>query len=216
MDGDGVIHRRERTEQECIDLHLADGRAPMFDQTGQKGRILKARSLLNVALRWAGHKAKIIELGCGAADISGPFAEKHDVLGVDVVLAAEQAAKYRFPHIRFLRERLERVEPVECDVLILCEVLEHIADPMAIVEKWLPLAGASIIGHPLSAPDEDPEEGHCWSFTQNDFTDWFVRGGHELKHQEIFEMTCYKKMALGIGRRMDGVPTSRSAGPTDD
>lgn len=102
-----MIRRRERTEQECIDLHLKDGRAPKFDETGQRGRILKARSLLNVAVRWAGHKAKIVELGCGAADISGPFAEKHDVLGVDVVPMAEQTAMQRFPCMRFLRERIE-------------------------------------------------------------------------------------------------------------
>src|SRR5213079_2255995 len=39
--------------------------------------------------------------------------------------------------------------PQECDILILCEILEHLPDPMALCARWMPHAKACLISSPL-------------------------------------------------------------------
>jgi len=196
-----VRKRRERTQADCIALHLEDGRAPEFDSSGQWARIHRARRLLEAALRECPTPATIVELGCGAGDISGPQAEVHAVVGVDIVPEAQRVCAERWPKMEFCLMPVEEAVPHPCDVVVLCEFLEHVADPEAIVRAWLPMAKWSIIGHPLNEPDEWGEEGHTWSYDEDDFDNWFRLGGHEMKSKEIFPMTIYPEMVLGMGKR---------------
>jgi trans-aconitate methyltransferase len=149
-----------------------------------------------------GRSGQIIELGCGSGDISGFFSDSYDVLGVDVVLAARDACAKRWPNMEFRLRSIESIPPRECDVLILTEILEHLAEPLKIVETWLPLAKTAVIGHPLCPPDKEVERGHCWSYDYNDWTNWFKVGGHERVWTCMFPMTAYEEMVLGWSRRV--------------
>ena len=94
---------------------------------------------------------------------------------------------------------VEDVPPVDCDILVLCEILEHIEDPISLVTAWLPLAKHVIIGHPLVGDGWDPEEGHLWAYYDEDFHNWFPMGGHELAGSMEFPMGY--RMVLGRGDR---------------
>lgn len=187
-------------------MHLADGRAPCFSESNQWVRIHRCRRLLDAALRECPTPAMIVELGCGAGDISGPQAEKHRVIGVDIVPEAQRVCAERWPKMEFRLMPVEDLQPFPCDVLVLCEFLEHVAEPEAIVKSWLPKARWSIIGHPLNEGDDWGEEGHTWSYDEEDFLRWFELGGYELVSHSKFSMSIYAEMALGIGRKKDELP----------
>lgn len=190
----------ERTLDDQVDYHLADGRAPIFEEQ-QPGRIRRCRAMLDVASASLDYPLTIWEPGCGAADISGPKSFLHTVYGCDVTDEAERIVALRFPMMHFMKLRLEEIEPQPCDVLVLCELLEHIEDPVGLVERWAPLAKRVLIGHPLAPPGTDPEPGHIWSYEMEDFNDWFRIGGHAQRDVETFPMNGYERMVLGWGER---------------
>ena len=200
-----------RTREEGIEHHRANP-VRVYDDGGiQQIRIDKSRAMLARAVeegsksKVGNRKLKILELGCGTADISGPIAEQHEVIGVDCHAGAVAEATRRFPKGLFVTAGVDgpSVFAAGVDVLVLCEMLEHIADPLALVEKWLPLARASVISHPLDEPAGSGLSGgdHCWSFSESDFRTWFERGGHRVVESEVFEMGAYR-IILGRGRRV--------------
>jgi hypothetical protein len=192
-----------RTYGEQIDYHLADGRAPIFDE-GQPGRVEKAREYvarLVDHLAYLGRPLVIRELGCGAADISGRFSGAHEVHGYDVVPMAEKVVHERFPRVQFQLIEVERVRPQETDILILCEVLEHIHDPVQLVSNWLPFAKGVVIGHPLNEPEPYVEPGHIWRYDDQDYLGWFRIGGHRMIESSKFSMGPFPEMVLGYGVR---------------
>ena len=192
-----------RTYREQIDYHLADGRAPWFVDT-QRGRVDLARFLVNKVVEAVGHIRRIVELGCGAGDISGPHSLTSEVIGVDVTQAAAIACGERWPEMTFLLSPVEELNPVACDLLILTEFLEHVDNPVAIVQSWLPLARWAVIGHPLDEPDPPIEPGHIWSYTREDWRRWFALGHHEWLEEFRFPMGGWDAMILGHSKRKDG------------
>ena len=157
-------------------------------------RIDKTRAL--VAKTNAG---TIIELGCGTADICGHFADNAAVWGYDCNEKALVLAMERYPS---LEVGLGIPEPRKCDCLILCEYLEHIPNPIEVIQAWLPLAKFSVISHPLDEElDSNLSAGeHQWSFDMEDFERWFTLGGHKLVEMEVFDMP--HKCILGLGERI--------------
>lgn len=149
-----------------------------------------------------------MELGCGAGDISGSYARasadgpERRVVGYDVTEAAEVACAYRYPAMEFHRQPVEEVEPLDCDILVMTEFLEHVADPETIVRGWLPKARWAVIGHPLDEPDPPIEDGHIWSYTREDWRAWFKMGGHHRHEEYRFPMGPYDAMILGRSSRV--------------
>lgn len=189
-----------RTFAEQIEYHLEDGRAPVFE-VSQPGRVETARYLIRKILDEIGEGRTIVELGCGAGDVSGPFASKNTVHGYDITAAAKVACNERFPQMIFTLAAVEHIDPIECDILVMTEFLEHVDNPVAIIQKWMPLAGWSIIGHPLDEPDPPFEPGHIWSYTREDFQRWFPLGGHRMHEEFRFPMGPWDAMILGHGQR---------------
>jgi hypothetical protein len=193
----------DRSYGEQIQYHLDDGRAPIFD-FGQPERVAKARDYVT---RLVDHLAPldrpliIRELGCGAADISGRYSQSHMVYGYDIVPMARQTALERFPSMHFQLIEVERVTPQETDILILCEVLEHIHDPVHLVSNWLPLSRTVVIGHPINEPEPCVEPGHVWRYDLQDYANWFSIGGHRLVESINFSMGPFPEMVLGYGIR---------------
>jgi 2-polyprenyl-3-methyl-5-hydroxy-6-metoxy-1,4-benzoquinol methylase len=154
-----------------------------------------------------GKQAKIIELGCGTGDISGPYAAEHDVVGIECSPSCAAEAKKRFRWMKVRTESIAEARPEPCDVLILCEVLEHLAEPMELVKKWAPLAKAMVISHPL---DEqilrnqgiDLSAGeHQWAFNGADLNAWFTENNFEVCDVQTFPMGSYTDiLAYGVRR----------------
>ena len=166
----------------------------------QSERVGKARELVAACLGVASTRATIIELGCSAGDIIGAFAYGHTCIGIDVTPGACAAARSRYPALRVIEASVEDVDPQECDVLILCEFLEHIVDPIGLVKAWMPLAKTVVIGHPLVGGGEDPEHGHLWAYEPTDFDAWFPMGGHVMDEAYSFDMGY--QMVIGRGHRL--------------
>ena len=187
-----------RTPEEQIAYHLADGRAVNFEES-QGARVAKGRELLERALGALGRRAEIVELGCGAADISGPFSTTNTVWGVDIVPAAQVACQERWPDLHFLLGDVNAITAWDVDVVVLTEVLEHLSDPLGLVARWLPHARYSIIGHPIDDPG-NVEGGHVWGYDRDDYLYWFELGAHEPLEVYEFSMGPFPEMIIGAGR----------------
>src|SRR5271166_1794331 len=162
---------RQRSAEEGREFHNRIEPRVYAENEVQKERIKRSRKMLHqcVGDRKGLH---IVELGCGTMDISGPFALKHQVQGMECNYDAAAIACERWPgavinNISF--------QPESSDVLVLCEFLEHITNPAKLVQEWLPLTEQSIISHPLNGDLTNDLSGgeHQWSFDESDFANWF-------------------------------------------
>jgi hypothetical protein len=189
---------QQRSPEAGITVHQSK-EARVYSEDGvQKERIERSRAYLSSCI--GGRKGlRIVELGCGTMDISGPFSKDNLVYGVECNPESARIAVERWPdaHVNVFS-----LQPEACDVLILCEFLEHIPEPSSLVSDWLPLAKQCVISHPLDGDiTGDLSAGeHQWSYSEEDFRNWFTIGGHELVEHEVFKMGGYQ-IILGRGRR---------------
>lgn len=194
--------------------------APNFEQ-GQPGRINQCRMFIETMLyQMPQRPLRIVELGCGSGDISGPYSGSGpysqklyygprgmidtkgiEVIGVDLMPDAQRQFEARFPDATFMLAEVEDLEPIECDILVLCEFLEHIEDPITLAQAWMAKASWTMIGHPLDEPDPPFEKGHAWSYNMTDWIEWFNRANYALAERVNFRMGPYE-MVLGYGRRL--------------
>jgi len=183
---------KQRTQDEGIEHHQGIPVRVYEGDQWQAHRIQKAREII-ASLQ----PGSVVELGCGTADISGPFGGT----GFDVCEAAIAEARRRFPE---MDARIGIPEaPLPGDVLVLCEFLEHVAAPERLVAGWLPHFRYCLISHPLDEDKDSQLSGgeHQWSFSEGDFDNWFALGGHQLRHKETFAMGQYTCI-LGYGERL--------------
>lgn len=203
-----------RTREFQLQYHLGRNDAPEFDQ-GQPGRIDLARFLIEKILLkdLKRRPLRIVELGCGAGDVSGPYSgsgayayprglldtSQIEVIGVDVVPIAKEKCNARWPEMNFVLSPVEDLEPVDCDILVMTEFLEHLADPVSVVKAWMPHAKWAVIGHPLNEPDPPFEHGHSWSYTMEDWLAWFGFTPMPIWEAFRFPMGYYPEMVMGHG-----------------
>jgi hypothetical protein len=188
---------------EIVAYNLRDnGTAVTVFADAQTDRVERAREYIDTILAgdYDENRALIVEPGCSAGDISGPYAREHTVQACDVVPAAVRLARERYPKMHVEQCTAEDFPPRKNDILVLCEFLEHIVDPIGFVKAWLPMSRFSVIGHPLVGDGYDPEPGHLWAYTMDDFDEWFSLGGHVIEEVSTFPMGPYT-MVLGWGRR---------------
>lgn len=189
--------------------------APEFDKT-QPGRINLVRMYIETMLLkdLIYRPIRIVDLGCGAGDTTGPYSGTHkyvmprgeidtteiEVVGVDWMPNAVSETTRRFPDMTMLWSPAEELEPIDCDLLVMTEFLEHLADPTALVAKWMPHTKWALIGHPLNEPDPPFEKGHAWSYTFEDWKQWFLGNRFDIWDFVKFPMGPYE-MILGHGSR---------------
>jgi len=198
----------ERTPPECFQLHARKPGRVYEDDPWHARRIEKTREAVIVALldmnktpvhRWG----KIVELGCGTADISGFFSWAHYVLGLEASPTAAIAAAKRYPWMNVEVVDVQEAVPLPCDIVILTEILEHVADPMLLAEKWLTVSAYSVLSCPIDGdlPKDVSAGEHCWSISETDWSEFFERGQHEVIRKEILSLPDYT-IAIGVGRRV--------------
>jgi hypothetical protein len=183
-----------------IAYNLRDGgTAVTVFADAQAHRVEKARGFIEALLPDCGERPKIVEPGCSAGDISGYFTSRAEVIGIDVVPRAIELCRERYPDMTPVLSQAEVLAPIDCDILVLCEFLEHIDDPVSFVSSWLPHCRFAVIGHPL----EDPggiEPGHAWSYTLDDYLGWAAMGGHEVMETDLFSGP-FPTMVMGTTKR---------------
>jgi hypothetical protein len=179
-----------------------DGSAFTIFEEAQPDRVMKARELIENIRREDPTVSVIVEPGCSTGDIAGYFSGTMTAMGFDVVPAAVEETRRRWPSMTVWRAIAEDVEPMECDILVLCEFLEHIVDPVGFIQKWMPKAKHVVIGHPLVGMGSDPEYGHVWAYEDDDFNRWFPLGGHRMVEAYRFGMGGYPDMVIGRGSRL--------------
>jgi hypothetical protein len=195
--------QNQMTHDEVIAYNLRGGGHEFTEfEWAQADRVLKARAIIERISELIHDRPRltIVEPGCSTGDISGFFAYGNYVTGIDVTPGAAMTARDKWPEMTVIEERIENVAPIDCDILVLCEFLEHIIDPIAFVTTWLPKARYVVIGHPLVEDGSDPELGHPWAYYPVDYANWFKFGGHELREAWTFPMGY--SMVIGWGARL--------------
>lgn len=171
----------------------------IFDNTQHYRVDLTRKAIAKIIATDPDRRWRIIEPACSAGDISGFFSADHDVWMCDVVPAAVAAARQRWPMATVEEGPVEEFEAIHSDILVMCEFLEHIVDPITFVQQWGPLARYMVISHPLVGDGYDPEKGHFWAYDILDFRHWFKIAGHDIIQEQPFRMGYH--MILGVGER---------------
>jgi len=135
----------------------------------------------------------VVELGANSCDISGYVSMGHQCHAWEVSPQCVQYIVRNFPWVELHIEDVEIATPMACDLLILCEILEHLVAPEELVKRWLPQARYAVISSPLRGDLEQDLSGgeHCWSFDETDFQNFVRIGGHEVIEQKAFAMGQY-------------------------
>lgn len=186
------------TADEIVAYHQRAGVVVFADS--QSNRIALAHRMIERVLANYKVGALIWEPGCGAGDVSGPYAVLHTVIGVEMVPDAARLARERYPNMTVLESRAEDIRADPFDLLVMTEFLEHLDDPISFMDRWMPMTKHVVIGHPLNDPGGF-EDGHAWSYDLGDFKDWFEKYGFTLMEYETFSMGSFPEMVMGWGYR---------------
>lgn len=188
-----MIPLRHRTAEEGLEKHRKIPVRVYEGDVDHGPRVKKAREWVARCV-----PLTLVELGCGTGDVSGPFSEGPClVTGFDINEKAIEKAIERFPSANYRCTDSGSIEPRECEVLVMCEVLEHLPDPHFIAASWLPCAEYAVISFPLNEIElfgngTDLSAGeHQWSFTRQDLNDFLDAGGHELIESEEYALGGY-------------------------
>lgn len=196
---------QDRTPDQIF-ARYRDAQPRVYEADGvQSDRIQRSRLTVLAALKGLDpvpetHKRfRIIELGCGLAEISGHYSKGHNVNGYDASPHSVKAAQKKYPDADFMWADCQTLKPESCGVLVLCEFLEHIHDPVDLCKRWLPLAKFCVMSSPFEG-DINKKTGalsllsseHVWSFDTLDFRRFLSVGGHELIGEDTFQMGGYR------------------------
>lgn len=188
---------------------LSPARVYSMDQI-QHVRIGHARQAVRKLLlhmrdnSYTAHTMKtVVELGCNTCDISGPISMGHKV---DVWEVSPKCTEYiarTYPWVTIHCEDIETATPIPADLLILCEILEHLTDPNELVKKWLPNARYALISSPLNGDLTGDLSGgeHVFSFSEADFQNFIAIGGHQVIEQFAFQMGQYTIKMMATKRK---------------
>lgn len=204
-----MIQLRTHTHESQVDVHTGRQVRVYLEDGLQRSRIELAREVLKRIIGQLSesddaHRPKhIVELGCGACDITGFFSWGHKVEAYECSLSGVAYVKQNWKWVDLRPMDFVKAEPVACDVLVACEVLEHLADPLALLAKWLPLAKYALISSPLKGDREGDLSGgeHVWSFDEDDFEQFAGSGGHQIVGREQLPMGGYLIQFIATKRR---------------
>jgi SAM-dependent methyltransferase len=116
---------------------LGDGSAESKQRVSDMKRAT-ARRYLDEVQRYRGNTGgRLLEIGCGSGDL---LLEAHsggyEVTGVEISSAAAETARARVPDARVVCAQPDTVELPRgsFDVCMLCDVIEHVRDPLRVLE----------------------------------------------------------------------------------
>ena len=171
-----------------------------------------------------GRKPRVAEVGCGMGYLTRAISQAgYECVGLDHSRNAIEAASRAFPGQAFFLGDVasaSRHFGFEFDVLVACQVIEHIAEPVNFIRSLasgLKKGGALVIttprrrhGIPAEAWDTDLPPVHWWWFTEE------ALGGcaraAQLRHETIDLGEFYKHHVFGVpSRKMVATHKKREA-----
>ena len=200
---------KQRTAAEGVTHHQQIPVRVYINDSVQKPRIDRSVRMAYAALvpKIVSRQTSInvMEVGCGTGDIAGSLAELlpgNYIVGVDCNEAAIAEAKLRWRHAKFIHSAIGDSLKSQWDLVILCEFLEHVENPVMVAKGCLSHADSSLISHPLNETRGSTCSGgdHQWSFTMEDHFDFFFVGGHRTVETEQFKMGEYQ-MIISRGQK---------------
>lgn len=202
------LHQEDKTEVFRRQT-LSPARVYSTDNV-QRVRIENARRAVKKLLMlmrnnsYSAHEYKtVVELGANSCDISGTISMGHMVHAWEVSPQCVEYITRHYPWVSLHIEDVESATPIASDLLILCEILEHLTDPNELVKKWLPNARYALISSPLNGDLQGDLSGgeHVFSFDQFDFENFANIGGHEVIEKFVFPMGQYQICMMATKRK---------------
>lgn len=202
------LHALEKAEV-LSRQQLSPARVYSMDQI-QHVRIAHARQAVKKLLllmrnnTYTAHEMKtVVELGANSCDISGQISMGHRVHAWEVSPKCTEYIARNYPWVQLHIEDVETATPIQADLLILCEILEHLTEPNELVKNWLPKARYALISSPLNGDLAGDLSGgeHVFSFSEDDFQNFVKLGGHEVIEQFAFQMSQYTIKMLATKKK---------------
>jgi 2-polyprenyl-3-methyl-5-hydroxy-6-metoxy-1,4-benzoquinol methylase len=144
----------------------------------------------------------VVEFGCAALDLSGSFSSVADVYGIDCNPRYESVVRERHPDCNFILGDVGTFTPRKVDIIVLCEILEHLADPMGFTKRMFPMARYAIISHPINEKRKEGYFQHCWAFDEGDFDGWFSANNYRVIRKHEFNNKG--SFLIGLGEKIEG------------
>ena len=101
---------------------------------------------------------RVLEVGCAQGDFTAKLVERFDdVWAIDFCRPFAKQTKQRVPQATVRSVNVETWHPlVEWDLIVASEVLEHLKDPVRVLEKWVPWASRLIVTMPICEKEPNP------------------------------------------------------------
>jgi len=202
LDAAGILSK----QKESPVRHYATDRvqAPRIEMVRQAiGTLLKG---IQPAAQIQHSRRKIIELGASGGDISGFFSWGHNVVMYEVSPSCTHEIGKSWHWAEVVPEDVNTTAVTPCDILVMCEILEHVADPVALAARWMPEAKYCVLSSPLGGDvEKDYSDGeHVHSFDEKDFESFVREGKHTILTKTDLRMGVYTIRML-VTKRNDSI-----------
>ena len=171
--------------------HEHRDRAPHLDQAGHRPRLLAARDLVDEAARLLDTEVPTLsDLGCGDGGLLSLVQDSfEEAWGYDFCPANAAGWKERDVDAEFLDVFNGDRSLVQLgDVVVMTEVLEHVADPHGVV-RWLydDVRPAFLVcSSPWDESDRAADECHAWAYDRDGYRELFEGAGWQvLRHNDV-------------------------------
>lgn len=167
--------------------YRARGHAPHAEQAIHRGRFDAAEALVREAVG-ALSLHSIVDLGAGDGGMLqrlrglseyGVRAWGYDLMPENVAYA-QLTRKVDVFDVDFLTEKIEWA-----DLVICTEVLEHLEDPHALVDKIARNTRVLVASSPAAETEEDHDPAHAWCWDMNGYAGMIQNAGFDLLAHEF-------------------------------
>jgi len=157
---------------------------------------------------------RVIEVGCGHAAFLGELSRRgYDCIGVEIGQDVSEWTR-RHTALRIIPGAFPDVELPECDIFLAFDVLEHVHDPAAFLQKAhaiLKPGGTAILQQPTIRPEQgyvlDPPLGedfermfddveHLWIFTNANLRILAKSSGFQILDDQSRWRQCHEILVL--------------------
>jgi SAM-dependent methyltransferase len=166
------------------EFHHDRERAPHLEQPGHRPRLEVAARLVHMVVAGGTGVASVSDLGCGDGGLLQLLTQQgltvpawgYDFAPANLVGAAERGVDVRHADVFNGGFQVELG-----DVCVLTEVLEHVADPDAVLD-WLRHEKISYVvaSSPYTETPGDHSPEHAWAWDQDGYLDLMTRNGRQV------------------------------------
>lgn len=150
----------------------------------------------------------VMEIGCATGELIGnfPVVSAGRRAGCDISPANIEAASERFAHVEFYAGDFANLPAIQFEGVILSDVLEHVEDDAAFLQRAAKLGHYTLVNLPLEdnwlndrrAYGPDDESGHLRRYSLQQGLDLFRRAGLTvLNHRQVW----IHEVAVDLKRR---------------